>query len=287
MECGDRPPSRAVDVRARVRAEKRYRRIGEEWVKGKEVEGAWVPDAPSKKFVTLPEAVAHELELTEQRRTTWANLKRGHQALGLRAQIRVLAKERTIAPLNAHATAEADRVIEAVRETSAPANANFSATDGAGSATDLRLQAKALTERARLLEREAARQEAQGRGDAAKAVRAEGFDAAGQVRPRKRRRADLQPEGKPKRKRVRAAELAAAEPAVAEPAVGRRRWSRRDVVRPTETAAAGPGATISVCGPPHAEGADSGASASAGGAPPAQASARDDPRPNLTQPDPT
>ena len=68
-------PSHTPDGQAYTRAKKRYRQVGEDWVKGKEVEGgAWVPDAASKKFASLDEAVEHEMSLTKQRRTTWTNL---------------------------------------------------------------------------------------------------------------------------------------------------------------------------------------------------------------------
>ena len=52
MLAMDTRPTQNVDFRARTRAKKRYSQVGDEWVKGKEVEGAWVPDAASKKFTT-------------------------------------------------------------------------------------------------------------------------------------------------------------------------------------------------------------------------------------------
>jgi len=73
----DSRPSRDIDARARARAAKRYRQVGDDWVKGKEVEGAWVPENASKKFASLPEAVDHEMSLTKQRRTSWTNLIKG------------------------------------------------------------------------------------------------------------------------------------------------------------------------------------------------------------------
>ena len=76
----DTRPSRDIDARARARAAKRYRQAGDDWVKGKEVGGAWVPDAASQKFASLPEAVEHEMSLTKQRRTSWTNLIKGHTA---------------------------------------------------------------------------------------------------------------------------------------------------------------------------------------------------------------
>ena len=76
----DTRPSRDIDARARARAAKRYRQAGDDWVKGKEVGGAWVPDAASQKFASLPEAVEHEMSLTKQRRTSWTNLIKGQTA---------------------------------------------------------------------------------------------------------------------------------------------------------------------------------------------------------------
>ena len=73
----DTRPSQNVDFRARNRAKKRYRQVGEHWVKGKEIEGAWVPAAASKKFASVGEAVEHEMSLTKQRRATWTNLIKG------------------------------------------------------------------------------------------------------------------------------------------------------------------------------------------------------------------
>ena len=61
----DTRPSQNVDFRARTRAKKRYRQVGEDWVKGKEVEGAWVPDAASKKFASSDEAVEHEMSIEQ------------------------------------------------------------------------------------------------------------------------------------------------------------------------------------------------------------------------------
>ena len=48
----------------------------------------------------------------------------------LKAMMKQKAKERAIAKINAHATAEADRVIGAVQATAAPANAYFDAIGG-------------------------------------------------------------------------------------------------------------------------------------------------------------
>ena len=90
----------------------------------------------------------------------------------MRAQMSASAKERTIARLSAHATDEADRVIGAVHEASAPANAYFEAIGGAGSSADLRLQGKALTERAKEQERQAKRKQTEGRRAAAKSEKA-------------------------------------------------------------------------------------------------------------------
>ena len=90
----------------------------------------------------------------------------------MRARMSASAKERTIARLNAHATTEADRVIGAVHEASAPANAYFEAIGGAGSSADLRLQGKALTERAKEQERQAKREQTEGRRAAAKSEKA-------------------------------------------------------------------------------------------------------------------
>ena len=67
----------------------------------------------------------------------------------LKAQMKQMAKERTVARINGHTTAEADRVIGAVHGATASANAYFNAIGGAGSSTDLRLQGKALLERAK------------------------------------------------------------------------------------------------------------------------------------------
>ena len=79
----------------RNRANKRYRQVGEDWVKGKEVEGgAWVPDAASKKFASLDEAVEHEMSLTKQRRTTWTNLIKSQSNLVLRTQFKMPDKLR-------------------------------------------------------------------------------------------------------------------------------------------------------------------------------------------------
>ena len=77
----DTRPSRDIDVRARARAAKRYRQAGDDWVKGKDVEGTWVLETASKKFVSLEEAVEHEMSLTKQRRTSWTNLIKGHTAV--------------------------------------------------------------------------------------------------------------------------------------------------------------------------------------------------------------
>ena len=61
----DTRPSRDIDARARDRAAKRYRQVGDDWVKVKKVKGAWVLDATSKKFASLDEAVVHEMALTQ------------------------------------------------------------------------------------------------------------------------------------------------------------------------------------------------------------------------------
>ena len=74
-------PSHMADAQARSRAARRYRQVGVDWVKGKEVEGAWVPDAASNRFASLQEAVEHDMSLTKQRRATWANLSKGRTAL--------------------------------------------------------------------------------------------------------------------------------------------------------------------------------------------------------------
>ena len=76
----DTRPSQNIDFRARNRAKKRYRQVGEHWVKGKEIEGAWVPAAASKKFASVGEAVEHEMSLTKQRRASWTNLIKGQTA---------------------------------------------------------------------------------------------------------------------------------------------------------------------------------------------------------------
>eukprot|EP00959_Pyramimonas_sp_CCMP1952_P171303 3579629-Pyramimonas_sp.AAC.1 len=86
----------------------------------------------------------------------------------LKAMMKQKANERAIAKINAHATAEADRVIGAVQATAAPANAYFDAIGGAGSPADLRLQGKALIERAREQERQAKRKQTDERRAAAK-----------------------------------------------------------------------------------------------------------------------
>ena len=63
----DTRPTQNVDFRARNRAKKRYRQVGEDWVKGKEVGGgAWVPEPASKNFASLDEAVEHEMSLHQE-----------------------------------------------------------------------------------------------------------------------------------------------------------------------------------------------------------------------------
>ena len=96
----DTRPSRDIDARARDRAAKRYRQVGDDWVKVKKVKGAWVLDATSKKFASLDEAVVHEMALTQQRRTTWRNLIKGR--------------------VNKHITSETDRVVAVVSANSQP-----------------------------------------------------------------------------------------------------------------------------------------------------------------------
>ena len=71
----------------------------------------------------------------------------------LKAEMKKRAKERAVARINAHTTTEADRVIHAVQEASKPASAYFDAIGGAGSSTDVRLQGKALIERAKDMDR--------------------------------------------------------------------------------------------------------------------------------------
>ncbi len=87
----------------------------------------------------------------------------------LEAKGKQKAKERAISRINAHTTSEADRVIKAVEEASKPANTYFDAVGGAGSSTDLRLQGKALIERAKEKDRQAKRQATEERRAAAKA----------------------------------------------------------------------------------------------------------------------
>jgi len=87
----------------------------------------------------------------------------------LEAKGKQKAKERAISRINAHTTSEADRVIKAVEEASKPANTYFDAIGGAGSSTDLRLQGKALIERAKEKDRQAKRQATEERRAAAKA----------------------------------------------------------------------------------------------------------------------
>ncbi len=87
----------------------------------------------------------------------------------LEAKGKQKAKERAISRINAHTTSEADRVIKAVEEASKPANTYFDAVGGAGSSTDLRLQGKALIERAKEKDRQAKRQATEERRAEAKA----------------------------------------------------------------------------------------------------------------------
>ena len=94
----------------------------------------------------------------------------------LRAEMRQKAQERAVAKINGNTTAEADRVIQALHDTAAPAKAYFDAIGGAGSSVDLRLQGKALIERAREQERQEKRRATEERGRAKKAARK---DAAG------------------------------------------------------------------------------------------------------------
>ena len=94
----------------------------------------------------------------------------------LRAEMRQKAQERAVAKINGNTAAEADRVIQALHDTAAPAKAYFDAIGGAGSSGDLRLQGKALIERAREQERQEKRRATEERGRAKKAARK---DAAG------------------------------------------------------------------------------------------------------------
>ena len=58
----------------------------------------------------------------------------------LKAKMQQSAKERAVARINGHTTAQADRVVKAVQDAAAPANAYFSAIGGAGSSADARGQ---------------------------------------------------------------------------------------------------------------------------------------------------
>ena len=77
-----------------------------------------------------------------------------HQRDSLRKQIQDNAKNRITTRVNSHTTNETERVIACVQETTVPAQQYFTAIGGAGSSTDLRVQAKTLIERANAMDRE-------------------------------------------------------------------------------------------------------------------------------------
>ena len=72
----------------------------------------------------------------------------------LKTQMQDIAKNRITTRVNSHTTDETERVIACVRETTVPAQQYFTAVGGAGSSTDLRVQAKTLIERANAMDRE-------------------------------------------------------------------------------------------------------------------------------------
>ena len=117
-------PSRTADGQAQKRARSRYPEEPNEeglFVRGKEVEGRWVPQPcncslcfasgePAEAFGIVEEAVAHELAALGDRRKTWSNLKKEDRALGA-----FVAAENDAS--RDHVTQEIDRAISTLSAT--------------------------------------------------------------------------------------------------------------------------------------------------------------------------
>ena len=89
----------------------------------------------------------------------------------LKAQMKQMAKERTVARVNGHTTAEADRVIGAVHAATASADAYFNDIGGRGSPADLHLRGKALIERAKEMSRQEKRKQEEDKRAATRAAK--------------------------------------------------------------------------------------------------------------------